>query len=280
MIKSEIIKNVEITENSKYNLLEEILIETKKRNKKTDKLSEFIATATPAKALSKAEEQQLAQLNKQIDKGQKILDSFLSVEFIAKNKVNKELNLLKKIRNRLEIRRLFPKLDRSFLKEKDKDNLPALVPFNSTFKYISFNDGKMIFTNGYRVVSSKNNFFGIPNWIDETVVDLEEYDNKNKSLDISCNFNKIIPGKTKLKIVLYEYLFNEIFIIDIPNWGEGPPWVKRDGRPSSKNKKRQEPVSSKDPILVGYDGEDLWLIDIFDGEPIEDVLSFTTPEEE
>lgn len=282
MIKSEIIKNVEITENSNSNLLEEILIETKKRNKKTDKLSEFIATATPAKALSKGEERQLAQLNKQIDKGQKLLNELLPCEHLIADKVKTEVNNLIRVKNRLEIRKLFPKLDRSFLKEKDESGLPTLAFFLPEKKlctitsFLRGNDGTWDY------------FQGNENWIGSSAIkstmvysDLPydkfeegrllpgifELDSIKLDQPKICNFVVKIPKSVKQNIINYNNIFNAIFIVNNADW--------IDAKGNSP-----QPISHIDPILVGFDGENLWLIDIFDGEPIEDVLSFTTPEEE
>ena len=277
-MKHELINNVETVVINANSILDDILQETKKRNKKTDKLSEFIATAKPAKALSKAEEKQLAQLNKQIDKGQKLLNELLPCEHLIADKVKTEVDNLIRVKNRLEIRKLFPKLDRSFLKEKDNFGLPTLACFLPEKKFCTMTSwhpkcGRYLGNNSWTNYSATRSAMICHDGIDDQNVMMAttifELDSIKLEIPYICNFVVKIPKSVKQNIINYNKLFTQLLIINNADWVE----IK-------SLKPTPQPISDIDPILVGFDGENLWLIDIFDGEPIEDVLSFITPEEE
>ena len=258
-MKHELINNVETVVIHANSILDDILQETKKRNNIKTNLDKLISTAKSAKPLSKTESKQLINLNKQIDKGQKLLDSLWKCEETFYKKVSEELENLKRIRNILEIRSSFPKLDRSVLKERNKNNSPVFAMYNPDSSHcLSQSDGK--FFLGHTAVD------GSKKWTDlgQKIHELQNVVRKDSSE--TSIFNSKIPDKTKVKYNKYRHLFIDMFIIDEAQW--------------VVSEKSDRTIRNEDPILVGYDGENLWLIDIFNGEAIEDVLSFITPEEE
>jgi hypothetical protein len=74
--------------------------------------------------------------------------------------------------------------------------------------------------------------------------------------NVSARFDGVIPDQTRAKIVEAMKVFEQIFIV---------------AEPVLKLESRQVPVPlPADPIVVGWDGEQLWYVDDFDITPIEE----------
>lgn len=76
-----------------------------------------------------------------------------------------------------------------------------------------------------------------------------------KSVHLEAQFTSLIPAPIKAKIAEAQPHFKEIFIVaEAPNW---------------KLETVAIPRPQRDPLVVGFDGHNLWLIAAFDATPLE-----------
>lgn len=80
-----------------------------------------------------------------------------------------------------------------------------------------------------------------------------------KTIRLSAKFVMLIPPDIKEKIIQVREEFKEIFII-----GEAPQWGI---------KQTAIPKPNKDPLVVGYDGVNYWLIAAFNSTPLEEYIA-------
>lgn len=80
-----------------------------------------------------------------------------------------------------------------------------------------------------------------------------------KTTRLSARFVMLIPPDVKEKIIKVRGDFKEIFII-----GEAPQWGI---------KQTAIPKPNKDPLVVGYDGVNYWLIAAFNPTPLEEYIA-------
>lgn len=81
---------------------------------------------------------------------------------------------------------------------------------------------------------------------------------KTSSVTVSCSYTGVVPDETRKKIETAQKQFANVFIM-----AEATKWTTTEER---------QPILA-DPLVVGWDGADLWLIDQFDLTPIEKLIA-------
>lgn len=194
----------------------------------------------------------LSPLTKNIIKLEGLIEDLFGCEHEAKIRYKLELENLKKqqkqLQNCITIGGLFPILDLEPLKWRNEKDLPHLVLF-------SLNDP--VFYIKCEPYHHSEIYPVVPEQIEKCYDDIRRryyrYSQLNDTYHkIQCSFKGLIPLETKEKIKKYKDLFEEIFIIAEPEW--------------------ESASTDEDPLIVGWDGFNLWLVDKFDVSSIEEKM--------
>jgi len=186
---------------------------------------------------------QLLLIDKQIESAENFIKNLtFGCEKVSKEKAEKLLHDLKNQKNQIDRMVKFGKDYKLFSLEPFKwrnDKLPNLVIFSLNSPYF---------------VESRSSLQENEDTKDQPELPLKirslfEDLNNNWQI-IRCELECVIPNEIKEKIEKTKSSFKEIFIVAEAKFDKKIP-------------------TDPDPFVVGWDGENLWLIDSFDTTPIE-----------
>lgn len=202
-----------------------------------------------SKPLSNLERRYLEQLRGQVQLGESVLGELWGVERIAKKKIENALKPLQTQLRALELKASgMKKLSLVPLTWRNAKGLPVLVPFNLKFHGVRVFEAGQIYgcdPNSYGIADEREYF---PEKIRQCYSDIKVRE------PIACKFDGIVPLSTKRKMESVAHLFSSMYIIaEVESWEISLPDI--------------------DPLAVGWDGESLWLVDIFDATPAEEAMA-------
>lgn len=207
-----------------------------------------------------AEAQQIEVLAKQIKEGESLLESLWPIEEAAKRKVAEALAPLKKqwgelMRNASSYKRL----SLEPLTWRDKNGWPNLAVFDLRYpKVIVYHYANAVRFAGDGRYGSGECTQRQLHYPDAILKCYQDLGGKLGNRAVEMIFTGTIPMDVKLTIGAAKSMFDKIFIItEAKNW--------------------QVQMLDPDPLVVGWDGEGLWLIDAFDVTPLEAAMAFTIP---
>lgn len=217
-------------------------------------------------------EMQLATITEQVEHFAALCESFLSVEQVAKSKVEEKLASLKaeqeKLTGIVTFGKQYPLLSLEPLTWRDKSGLPLLVVFgldSPSFQLVAYRpsdtDDKFglekesipklppILLSLYddvckRILRSGELCIYSPDSAPNCTI-------RGRVAEIGCTFEGVIPSGIKQKITESKDKFQNIFIVAEQRGMKIPPG---------------------DPLIVGWDGQNLWLIADFDTTPVEEAM--------
>jgi len=254
----------------------------------TTSLMKMAKTGRISKPLSDLEQKHLATLRNQVQLGESVLAELWGIEETASEKIKKALDPIQAQLRALELKASgMKKLSLVPLTWRNAKGLPVLVPFCEWSRVFGINtDGNIVGYSrenaalaklGLRVLHQqeqpysvgKHEGFVISSAVhgeSHTLVELtypekihQCYSDVRVRESITCDFDGIVPLSTKRKMKSVAHLFSSMYIIaEVESWEISLPDI--------------------DPLAVGWDGEALWLIDVFDATPAEEAMaSFLLP---
>ncbi len=203
-----------------------------------------------------------------------MMKGLLGIERRAQQKLKANIQSIQENTRRIEpftaLAEKYSRLSLQPLKLRDQSGWPKLVVFS--LEASRFSLGCVCTTDGWsgsasfrrRVMPAK-----LPSKIVECYDDVlrklaQMSRSAGRSVSITCEFDGIIPADVKVKILESKKDFQQIFII-----AESTGFVVEQKAPT---------IIQRDPIVAGFDGNDLWLIADFDTTPVEEGMIFTVPE--
>lgn len=247
----------------------------------TTSLMKMAKTGRISKPLSDLEQKHLATLRNQVQLGESVLAELWGIEETASEKIKKALDPIQAQLRALELKASgMKKLSLVPLTWRNAKGLPVLVPFCEWSRVFGINtDGNIVGYSrenaalaklGLRVTQQyEHRGFIVSSAArgnDNTLVRIpypekihQCYSDVRVRESITCDFDGIVPLSTKRKMKSVAHLFSSMYIIaEVESWEISLPDI--------------------DPLAVGWDGEALWLIDVFDATPAEEAMaSFLLP---
>jgi|GEM_PF-2037805 len=245
---------------------------------------------------------ELTLVSSQMERGSAVLGNLLGIEEASRPKIENGLAVLKReqteLQNRVNFGTRYHLLSMEPLTWRDKNGWPRLIVFNLDSPKYEIEVVYLIDESDWRkrTVSQTARFASqeclverrngtrtttkyerrvlpkaITSCYSDVLAKLEGMarDHK-KSLNLSSRFEGLIPEEVKRKIAEARGSFREIFIIAEPKEfqiTESDVVILRPPLP--------EP--SPDPLVVGFDGSQLWLIADFETTPVEEAMIFSLP---
>lgn len=216
-----------------------------------------------AKTMTVAEVQdvwiRLAKVREQLAKARKLLNSLSALEAGMKQACTDAVQKLEKEKDRLSAALIFghyPCIGLEPLKWRTEEGWPALAPF-------PVNGQSVVFTNlddGWgnariRATEALKPFSKLYTDVFENLA--KKRAQRRSEISITATFTGVIPQSTKDKITEASSEFKEqIFVL-----AEVEAW-----------KLNEVVIPQRDPLVVGYAEENLWLIDQFDLTPLEEYV--------
>ena len=192
-------------------------------------------------------------------RGRTMSGRMFGIERDAREKVRRELIELEARQRLADYFSKHPRLqfDMDALQWRDKNRLPKLVVFalDEPLFFISVSRGSFTVTPRSLPIVIQNRY-------DDVVRLLERRSRRSKrSFFISAKFSGIIPEDAREKIFEAQKHFDRVFII---------------AEPVGMVIGRAAPLP-RDPLVVGWDGVDMWYICEFDTTPIEEAALLVGP---
>ena len=219
------------------------------------------AICVPASEFEEARAK-LTLLQKNVELGEIASKNLLGIEQVAKKQLDNTLLGLRHERDQLSMliaceERNYRQLSLKPLTWRNKDGLPLLGVFSLTSAEFKI-EYKCVW--GYSAEAKMSLCPTLPQPIWDCYEDVQQWCRRKVGnsgrAGVTAQFVGIIPNKVKTKIREAQSIFgNQIFLI-------------------AELKDLQVKV---DPLVVGWDGKGLWLIDVFDITPIEDAMVETFP---
>lgn len=231
--------------------------------------------------------EQLALVSAKMEHEEALLRSLLGVEETSKLILQTDLATLKSERSQLEKRitqlekrntlgSRYLQLSMEPLKWRDKDGWPRLVVFSldspnfeiGTRRRDKYSEWqKWIVPKLPKAITTS--YKDVFETLQRDVIDKYESTDLRYyeiSSEISCCFEGLIPDDVKRKIVGARELglFENIFLIAEPKGFE--------------INETTVVAPKQDPLVVGFDGSQLWLIAEFDTTPVEEAMIFSLPD--
>ncbi|TAN58354.1 hypothetical protein EPN15_01325 [Patescibacteria group bacterium] len=240
----------------------------------------------------------LALVSTQLERGSASVSNLLGIEGSARNDIADHFAALKfecaQLRSQIVFGTRYHLLSMEPLKWRDKNGWPRLVVFGVDSPYFEIRTrpyfGDFIFDcfvakiQDHTVKTEKKcgmktviNFErrALPDVIQSCYSDvlhklerMSTWDGRgirSKFFGLSCRFEGLIPKDIRQKIVEARELFKEIFVIAEP------------GKIEITETEVILPVHPGDPLVVGFDGNQLWLIADFETTPVEEAMIFSPP---
>lgn len=199
---------------------------------------------------------ELAEISSQIERGLVLRGRLLPIEKSARTGINQKLTVLEKKRTELEHHLKFGEnyqlLNLEPLTWRNKSGLPKLCIFSLGLPT-------------FRIAATKKSWSTTPKLpealahaYDDVIVKLQDTAKEDEELWIEASFEGVIPSEVKDKIAFAHKKFKKIFLIAEPKgFAVG---------------KRALVIPKRDPLVVGWDGSQLWLIAAFDTTPVEEAM--------
>lgn len=240
-----------------------------------------LAKKLPAKVFRDARAK-LEHITRGIAFGTDFSGQLLGIEQVAKSAIDNRLKTLRE--EQANLRRLVAIGERQYrrlsyepLKWRDENGWPCLAVYSLESADCTIECSRSFITSPIRFGSDRYRFdFSLPthllpSHLRECYRDMEdllkaECVRKHSraaalsiTIKLSSRFVGIIPSDVKEKIRDAQSIFGEnIFLIAEARW--------------TKTATQPPPAIDRDPLVVGWDGADLWLIDVFDITPVEQAM--------
>lgn len=211
---------------------------------------------------------EIALIRTQIEGGNAALKALFGIEEFARDTLQKRLEELKarqvQFQNGFFLGTRYHALSLEPFTWRDEQGWPTLVFFSLESPKFEFAARGSRDWNGhyrYRAASHPK----LPKVIAACYADVLAKlrtlaSSKSRTVKLVCNFNGLIPAAVKEKITEAKSLFEEIFIV---------------AEPSGFNLEEAAIVMPKrDPLVVGFDGNGLWLIADFETTSVEEAAFF------
>lgn len=274
-------------------------------------IEEAVALATRIPSAETEIEQlskQLALVSAKVENASVLFSNLLGIEAVSKQKIETNLATLKGEQSQLENRIIqlkkratlgsrYLQLSIEPLKWRDKNGWPRLATFSlesPLFKISASASIKGEYKDDRDAAYDLRSYRGenrrtpkidfrpeVSPWLTSLISscyadvfekfrqDLTRDTSRDKeiSIELCCRFEGLIPDDVKRKIVEARGLglFKEIFIVAEPTNGFQ---INRTAVVAPK----------QDPLVVGFDGNQLWLIAEFDTTPVEEAMIFSLPD--
>ena len=244
----------------------------------------------------------LALVSTQLERESASASSLLGIEGSARNDIADHFSALKfecaQLRSQIVLGARYHLLSMEPLKWRDENGWPRLVVFGIDSPYFeiksfpSFEDFTMGFFNGFisriqdhivkveKKLGTKTTISfeerALPDVIQscygDVLLKLEQmsiWDSRKRTstaFSLSCRFEGLIPQDIRQKIVEAQRSFKEVFVI------------AEVGEIKITERKIALPIpAGRDPLAVGFDGSQLWLIADFETTPVEEAMIFSPP---
>lgn len=256
----------------------------------TSAIERAVALAEPIPSAEiKRSSRQLALVSTQVERGSALLGNLLGIEWASKPRVENGLAVLKReqmeLQNRVTFGTKYHLLSMEPLTWRDKNGWPRLIVFSLDSPSFEISiSARNTDDRRNRLRFSTKMFPILPDQIAACYSDVQktlrqrasarcrskmssayDTDNVRVSVKLSCRFEGIIPGDVKEKIAEARGSFTEMFLIAEPKGFE--------------INETAIVVPKRDPLVVGFDGSQLWLIADFETTPVEEAMIFTLPSE-
>lgn len=236
----------------------------------------------------KRSSRQLVLVSTQVERGSALLDNLLGIEEASKPRVENGLAVLKReqveLQNRVTFGTKYHLLSMEPLTWRDKNGWPRLIVFSLDSPHFEISVSARSTDDWRNLRFSTKMFPTLPDQIVACYSDVQKilrkkagarhkaktlstYDTGNVkvAVKLSCRFEGIIPDDVKGKIAEARGSFKEIFLVAEPTGFEINITAIV--------------VPKRDPLVVGFDGKQLWLIADFETTPIEEAMIFTLSSE-
>jgi hypothetical protein len=215
---------------------------------------------------------QLALVSERVERGLALRNNLFGVEEASKPRVKNGLAVLKRgqmeLQNCVTFGTRYRLLSMEPLTWRDKNGWPRLVVFSlDSPRFEIALSGRYNFWRD-KIRYKVKMFPKLPNVIAVCYEDVQKTlrqkaGKRQKSVKLFCCFKGLIPEDIKQKIAEARELFKEIFLIAEPK--------------GFKINETAIVVPKRDPLVVGFDGSQLWLIAVFDTAPVEEAMIFLPP---
>jgi hypothetical protein len=209
-----------------------------------------------------------------IERAQKTKDDLFGIEQAAKPALVKQIEELQREKERLLRLKDFgdlPCLSLEPLAWRDKSGRPRLVLFglDSPNFVLAVNckaNERIWGLYVYKNVSNPKLPPALQKQYQDVFARLRKEGGPRHTITLSTKFTSVIPTTTKTKIVAAQKRFSQIFLL-----AEAQDWTVKKSRVRPKPQPKPTPTANldPDPLVVGWDGSNLWLIDQFDLTTVE-----------
>lgn len=212
----------------------------------TDPISRALATMTK---LSPAERQRLVESQPEIER---LVEGLYPLEAASRPKLEQTLQIATRLSNRKL--KAFDLIDLTPLSWRSKEGFPQIAVFGLNDPRAQFALRRPDFGSAVYSTIPK-----LPVGYNEQYRDIEELlkDRRGDRVTLTARWSGVIPLEVKDQIEAVRGEFQEIYV-----WAEVPEW---------KLNVEVLPRAS-DPLVVGFDGRESWLIAAFDLTPVEEYI--------
>lgn len=214
--------------------------------KPTDPISRALTTMTK---LSPAERKRLVESRPQLER---LVEGLYPLEAASRPKLEQTLQIASRLSNRKL--KAFDLIDLTPLSWRSKEGFPQIAVFGLNDPRAQFALRRRDWGNAVYSTIPK-----LPDGYKAQYRDIEQLlkDRRGDRVTLTARWSGVIPLEVKEQIEAVRGEFQEIFV-----WAEVPEW---------KLNVEVMPRQS-DPLVVGFDGRESWLIAAFDLTPVEEYI--------